>query len=72
MGMSDAQKWMEEVLKSNNTLILFLLFCMYIFYDRQKAVLTIVGFELVDTFIFQISIVSTFPFAVNFFVLKIG
>ena len=48
MGMSDMQKWMEEVLESNKTLFLcFFFMYVYILSQGQKAVLIIVDFDLV-------------------------
>ena len=34
VGMSDTQKWIEEVLEPNKTLFLCFSLCMYTFYDR--------------------------------------
>ena len=48
--MSDMQEWTEEVLESNKTLFLCFSFCMFKFYECQKAVLKIVEFEFLDIF----------------------
>ena len=67
MGISDMQKWTEEVLEANKTLI-FLCFslCINILWQSQKAILTIAEFEFVDNFYSKFQLVSTFSISSEF------
>ena len=51
------QKWTTEVLESNKTLFLCFSLHLYILWQGQKAVLTIVEFEFVDIFYFKSQLV---------------
>ena len=67
VGMNDMQKWVEEVLESHKALFLcFFFMYVYILWQGQKAVLTIVVYELVDILYSKFQWYQHFPFAVNF------
>ena len=59
------QEWTEEVLESNKTFLFFMY--VYILWQGQKAVLTIVKFDFVDIFYSKFFICSIFVLKIGFF-----
>ena len=69
-GMSNMQKWVEEVLESNRTLFLCFSLCMlYILWQGQESVLAIVEVEFVHIFYFlcKFQVVLTFCICIDYF-----